>query len=50
MKIKKEQIPATMESPGTTMRGLPGYGDMTIAFNELPDRYRFWSFVARIKK
>ena len=36
MKIKKEQIPVTMESPGTTMRALPGYGGMTVAFNELP--------------
>jgi hypothetical protein len=36
MKIKKEQIPVTMESPGTTMRALPGYGAMTVAFNELP--------------
>jgi len=36
MKIKKEAIPVTMESPGTTMRALPGYGGMTVAFNELP--------------
>ena len=36
MKIKKEEIPVTMEAPGTTMRGLPGYGGMTVAFNELP--------------
>ena len=36
MKIKKEEIPVTMEAPGTTMRGLPGYGGMTVAFNEIP--------------
>ena len=36
MKIKKEDIPVTMEAPGTVMRGLPGYGGMTVAFNELP--------------
>ena len=31
MKIKKEEIPVTMESPGTTMRALPGYGGMMVA-------------------
>jgi len=36
MKIKKEDIPVTMEGPGTTMRGLAGYGGMTVAFNEIP--------------
>ncbi len=36
MKIKKEAIPVTMESPGTIMRAIPGYGGMTAAFNELP--------------
>jgi len=36
MKVKKEEIPVTMEGPGTTMRGLPGFGGMTVAFNELP--------------
>ena len=36
MKINKEAIPVTMEGPGTTMRTLPGYGGMTVAFNELP--------------
>jgi len=36
MKIKKEDIPVTMEAPGTTMRGLSGYGGMTVAFNEIP--------------
>ena len=25
-----------MEGPGTIMRGLPGYGGMTVAFNQLP--------------
>ncbi|MCU0382316.1 MAG: cupin domain-containing protein [Chitinophagaceae bacterium] len=36
MKMKKEDIPVTMQGPGTTMRGLPGYGGMTVAFNEIP--------------
>lgn len=36
MKIKKEEIPVTMEAPGTTMRALPGYGGMTVAYNEVP--------------
>ncbi|MGN6399084.1 MAG: cupin domain-containing protein [Flavisolibacter sp.] len=36
MKIKKEDIPVTMEAPGTVMRGLPGWGGMTVAFNEMP--------------
>ena len=36
MKIKKEEIPVTMQAPGTIMRGLPGWGGMTVAFNELP--------------
>lgn len=36
MKIKKEAIPVTMQAPGTTMRALPGYGGMTVAFNEVP--------------
>lgn len=36
MKIKKEDIPVAMEGPGTTMRNLPGYGGMTVAFNEIP--------------
>jgi hypothetical protein len=36
MKLKKEDIPVTMQAPGTTMRGLPGYGGLTVAFNEIP--------------
>jgi hypothetical protein len=36
MKIQKEAIPVTMEGPGTIMRGLPGLGGMTVAFNEIP--------------
>jgi hypothetical protein len=36
MKLKKEDIPVTMQAPGTTMRGLPGWGGMTVAFNEIP--------------
>ena len=36
MKIKKEDIPVTMQNSGTIMRRLPGYGGMTVAFNEVP--------------
>ena len=36
MKINKEKIPVMMESAGTKMRSLPGYGGMTVAFNEVP--------------
>jgi len=36
MKINKEDLPVTMEAPGTIMRSLPGYGGMTVAFNDIP--------------
>ena len=36
MKINKEELPVTMEAPGTTMKNLKGYGGMTVSFNELP--------------
>lgn len=36
MKINKEDIPITMEGPGTTMRALDNYGGMTVCYNELP--------------
>ena len=36
MKLKKEAIPVTMQAPGTIMRGLSGWGGMTVAFNEMP--------------
>ena len=36
MKVSKEEIPVTMQSPGTIMRALPNYGGMTVCFNELP--------------
>ncbi|SDM00642.1 hypothetical protein [Kriegella aquimaris] len=36
MKINKNDIPITMETPGTIMRALPNYGGMTVCFNELP--------------
>jgi hypothetical protein len=36
MKIKKEDIPVTMEGPGTVMRAQPDLGGMTAAFNEVP--------------
>jgi hypothetical protein len=36
MKIKKEEIPVTMQAPGTILRTITGYGGMTVGFNELP--------------
>lgn len=36
MKIKKEEIPVVMESPGTIMRNQKGFGGMTVGYNELP--------------
>ena len=36
MKLKKEEIPVTMQAPGTIMRGLQGWGGMAVAFNEIP--------------
>lgn len=36
MKINKEDLPVVMEAPNTIMRNLPGYGEMTVAFNEIP--------------
>jgi hypothetical protein len=49
MKIKKEEIPVTMEAPGTTMRGLPGFGGMTVAFNEIPAGTDFSPFLQGLK-
>lgn len=36
MKSKKEDLPVVMQTPGSVMRNLPGYGGMTVAFNEMP--------------
>ena len=36
MKINKEDIPVTMQAPGSIMRGLRGYDGMTVAFNQMP--------------
>lgn len=36
MKINKEDLPVRMQAPGIIMRNLPGYGGMTVAFNEMP--------------
>ncbi|HLO80441.1 MAG TPA: cupin domain-containing protein [Chitinophagaceae bacterium] len=49
MKIKKEDIPIMMESPGTVMRNLPGYGAMTVAFNEVPAGTDFRPFLQGLK-
>lgn len=36
MKVNKNDIPVIMEAPGTIMRAQPGFGDMTVAYHELP--------------
>ena len=36
MKIKKEDIPTTMQTPDTIMRAQSDYGGMTVCYNELP--------------
>lgn len=36
MKLNKNKIPTTMQTPDTTMRAQPEYGGMTVCFNELP--------------
>jgi len=36
MKIRKEDIPVTMQAPNTIMRAIPDCGGMTLGFNELP--------------
>lgn len=36
MKIKKEDITVTMQTPGTIMRAIPNCGGMTVGYNELP--------------
>lgn len=46
MKTNKEDIPVTMEAPGTKMRVLPGYGGMTVAFNEIPAGTNFSPLLA----
>ena len=49
MKIVKENIPVTMESPGMIMRQKTGFGGMTIAFNELPAGADFTPFFKGLK-
>ena len=36
MKLKKEDIPIVMQAPGAIMRALPGFGEMTVVYHELP--------------
>lgn len=36
MKIKKEDITVIMESPGTVMRKMSGFGEMDAVYHELP--------------
>ncbi|GGW44553.1 hypothetical protein [Arenibacter certesii] len=37
MKMKKEDLPITMQAPNTIMRSLPDCGGLTIGYNELPE-------------
>jgi len=36
MKINKNDIPVTMEAPGTKMRTMAGFGGMDVNYHELP--------------
>ncbi|MCM4166347.1 hypothetical protein KCTC52924_03280 [Arenibacter antarcticus] len=36
MKIKKEDMPITMQAPNTLMRAIPDCGGITLGYNELP--------------
>ncbi len=36
MKINKDEIPVTMEGPGTTMRAINDMGGMTVGYHNLP--------------
>lgn len=36
MKLRKEDIPIVMQAPGTTMRTQQDFGNMTVAYHELP--------------
>lgn len=36
MKLKKEDIPVIMQTPDSIMRAQADFGDMTVAFHELP--------------
>ena len=36
MKINKEDIPVSMQTEDSIMRFIPGYGGMTIGYNEIP--------------
>ena len=49
MKIQKEKIPITMEGPGTIMRGVTGYGGMTVGFNQIPAGTDFSPFLQGLK-
>ena len=49
MKINKEQIPTTMEGPGTTMRAQTDFGGLTVCFNELPEGTDFTPLLNGLK-
>jgi hypothetical protein len=45
MKLKKEDIPVIMQSPGTIMRAQPNFGEMTVVYHELPEGTDFTPFL-----
>ncbi len=45
MKIRKEDIPITMQAPNTIMRAIPDCGGMTSGFIELPKGTDFTPFL-----
>ena len=45
MKIKKEDIPAVMEAPGTVIRTLKGLDGFTVAYNDVPKGLDFTPFL-----
>ena len=49
MKIRKEDIPVVKEAPNTIMRLLPGLGNMTVAYHELPKGTDFTPLLKGLK-
>lgn len=49
MKIRKEDVPVTLQAPGTIMRAQPNYGSMTAAFNELAKGTDFTPLLAGLE-
>ena len=49
MRVKKEEMPVTMEAPSTRMSAMTGFGGMTVAFNEIPAGTDFAPLLAGLK-